>query len=282
MGDPANYIEPFAGSLAVLLARPSTPRIETVNDLDGLLSNFWRAIRWAPESVAEHLDWPVNEVDLRARHRWLIENRTRITEALDVDPEFFDARAAGWWCWGLSCWIGDGWCASLTRKLPNLDGHGGKGVVAASRGDLRGWMVALRDRMREVRVACGDWTRVLTSTVTRASGSGFTGVFLDPPYAEGSMDYAAGGTGTSLSANVRAWAEEHGNDRRFRIVIAGYEGEHAALESCGWRCEAWKTKGGYSGMDGENGNASRERLWLSPHCLKGAQPSLFDVMGGSR
>lgn len=29
-GDVQNYVEPFAGSLAVLLARPSQPRDETV------------------------------------------------------------------------------------------------------------------------------------------------------------------------------------------------------------------------------------------------------------
>ena len=34
LGDVANYVEPFAGSLAVLLARPSAPRVETVNGLD--------------------------------------------------------------------------------------------------------------------------------------------------------------------------------------------------------------------------------------------------------
>ena len=33
-GDVANYVEPFFGSGAVLLARPHPPRIETVNDLD--------------------------------------------------------------------------------------------------------------------------------------------------------------------------------------------------------------------------------------------------------
>ena len=42
-GDVRNYVEPFAGSLACLLARPS-PFVgtETVNDADGLISNFWR------------------------------------------------------------------------------------------------------------------------------------------------------------------------------------------------------------------------------------------------
>ena len=34
-GDVPNYIEPFAGSLAVMLARPHAPRTETVNDVNG-------------------------------------------------------------------------------------------------------------------------------------------------------------------------------------------------------------------------------------------------------
>ena len=36
LGDVDNYVEPFAGSLAVLLGRPShhTGRAETVNDAD--------------------------------------------------------------------------------------------------------------------------------------------------------------------------------------------------------------------------------------------------------
>src|SRR4051812_38768261 len=72
-GDPANYVEPFAGSLAVLLARPHVPRIETVNDLDCYLANVWRSIAWAPEEVARWADWPVNEADLHARHRWLVD-----------------------------------------------------------------------------------------------------------------------------------------------------------------------------------------------------------------
>jgi site-specific DNA-adenine methylase len=51
-GDVGNYVEPFAGSLAVLLGRPSTPRTETVNDADCYLANFWRALANDPEGVA--------------------------------------------------------------------------------------------------------------------------------------------------------------------------------------------------------------------------------------
>jgi len=46
-----HYIEPFAGSLAVLLAKAPTTW-ETVNDLDDLLVNFWRVLRDKPEELA--------------------------------------------------------------------------------------------------------------------------------------------------------------------------------------------------------------------------------------
>lgn len=42
-GNVPNYVEPFAGSLAVLLARPHPGKVETANDKDGLIANFWRA-----------------------------------------------------------------------------------------------------------------------------------------------------------------------------------------------------------------------------------------------
>ena len=38
LGPVDNYVEPFAGSLAVLLARPDEPKTETVNDMDCYLS----------------------------------------------------------------------------------------------------------------------------------------------------------------------------------------------------------------------------------------------------
>jgi DNA adenine methylase len=45
-----HYVEPFAGSLAVLLAKPPS-RAETVNDLDGDLMNFWRVLRERPAEL---------------------------------------------------------------------------------------------------------------------------------------------------------------------------------------------------------------------------------------
>lgn len=147
-GNTPNYVEPFAGSLAVLLARPHAPKTETINDLDGLLSNAWRAIRADPDAVAYYADQPVVEVDLHARHTLLVNARETITARLMADPDYYDAKLAGFWVWGACNWIGSGWCdgsgpwvvrdgllvkreraelAGVARKLPHL-GDGGKGV----------------------------------------------------------------------------------------------------------------------------------------------------------
>jgi len=111
-GDVPNYVEPFFGSGAVLLSRPEKHKrkIETINDKDGFVSNFWRAVKLAPEETAEWADWLVSECDLHARHIWLVERKKDLTARLEGDPEYFDAKMAGWWVWGICCWIGSGWC----------------------------------------------------------------------------------------------------------------------------------------------------------------------------
>lgn len=45
-----HYVEPFAGSLAVLLAKTPS-RMETVNDLDQSLMHFWRVLRDCPHEL---------------------------------------------------------------------------------------------------------------------------------------------------------------------------------------------------------------------------------------
>ena len=77
LGDPSGYVEPFAGSAAVLLARPHFEgrRVETINDLDGWLVNVWRAIQSRPDEVARHAVGPVTEIDYHARLAWLQQRR---------------------------------------------------------------------------------------------------------------------------------------------------------------------------------------------------------------
>ena len=131
-GAPDVYCEPFAGSLAVLLANPHPAQREVACDMDGHICNFWRAVRDDPEAVAHHADYPTIHQDLTARHkflvRWAADNAARLSE----DPRYCDAEAAGWWAWGISLWIGGGWCSpsSDSERMPHvLDrAGGGRGV----------------------------------------------------------------------------------------------------------------------------------------------------------
>ena len=113
LGDVYTYVEPFAGSAAVLLNRPSDHKNnrEIINDADGLIVNTWRSLAYYPQETAAWADWPSTESDLHARHTWLLGQREPMTAKLEGDPEWCDPQAAGWWMWGAALWIGGGWCS---------------------------------------------------------------------------------------------------------------------------------------------------------------------------
>lgn len=174
--DVSNYIEPFAGSLAVLLARPGgAGKIETVND---------------------------------------------------------------------------------------------RGLHGTSAPPALGWFLELQERLRRVRVACGDWSRVLGDSVLgkgkNVGGRRPCAVFLDPPYAYDlrTADLYSVDDG-SVSAAVRKWAIDHGDDPDLRIALCGYEGEHEMPD--GWTAQTWKARRGYA--SDANENRKLERIWFSRHCL---------------
>ena len=133
------YAEPFAGSLACLLASEPHAR-EVACDVDGGIVNFWRALRSDPEAVAYHADWPTFHDDLTARHRWLVLWVLEHGERLREDPDYCDAKAAGWWVWGISIWIGGGWCQPNYRakaapdRIPKFAPTPGGGGVSQQSG----------------------------------------------------------------------------------------------------------------------------------------------------
>jgi hypothetical protein len=169
------------------------------------LCNFWRSVQLSPDAVAEAASWPVSEVDLTARHLWLVRWRAeRNIEHLLGDPAWCDPKVAGWWVWGISCWIGGGWCfgkgpwvvgadgritrrekgspgEGADRKLPHLHDNGQGVNHAALREpgvgeepeyhpmtmpELRSWLGFLSARLRHVRLVCGDWHRLVTHSAS--------------------------------------------------------------------------------------------------------------------
>lgn len=131
-GDVQNYVEPFFGSGAVLFGRLTKPKVEVVNDKDHWIANFWRAVQHDPEQVAVFADNPVNEDDLTARQIYLVKYvMPELKKRIVADPDYYDAKAAGWWVWGMSCWIGGGWCSGR-GSWTEEDGE----LVKVSGGDL--------------------------------------------------------------------------------------------------------------------------------------------------
>ena len=142
---------------------------------------------------------------------------------------------------------------------------------------LLNYFTALQQRLRRVRVCCGDWRRVLGPSVTVVHG--ITGIVFDPPYAtsEGrDMNIYAVEDG-DVAHQVRDWCLEHGNHPQLRIVLCGYDPTHDALCTHGWTKMEWHAHGGM-GLQGNNAgraNKDREMLWCSPACLGPAQPRLL-------
>lgn len=301
-----NYVEPFCGSLGMLLARPGgAGKIETVNDAAAAISNVWRAIQADPDAVAKWCDRPVNEVDMHAVHRWLVVRLNEMQEPLREDMDFFDAKVAGLWLWGACIWIGGGWCGGVRRgkPRPNLLSQGvmayspgrrpsfsEQGVHLPSIGNDRGvngvaapptldWMRCLCERLRGVKVCSGDWSRVVTPSALgkgkNVGGRRPTAVFIDAPYPhEGRDPYLYCEDDAEVWGQSQAWAVENGDDPELRIAVCGYSG---ATFPSSWREYAWKASRGYAGADNENRRL--ERVWLSPFCLPiDEQRSLFSGM----
>lgn len=218
---------------------------------------------------------------------------TEWVEWLRADEQHYDAERAGQWVWFVSNWIGRLPSASVSsrsneagvhRQIPHLGtagtgvsrqrphlGDAGKGECARRREILVDWMRRLQDRLRNVRVCCGDWSRLTGKTVTWNNAAPCA-AFLDPPYS------AAAGRDNELYSeecgrvahDMREWAIAEGQRKDMRIAVCGYEGEHTFPDD--WECVAWKAQGGYAHQgDGDTegiANRGRERVWFSPHCLQ--------------
>ena len=268
LGSPAQYIEPFCGSAAVLLAAPRPAALEVVCDGSGFIANFWRAVKHQPAAVAEWADYPVSHIDLGARHGWLMAQRDRIGAEMQ-DPDWpGDAKVAGWWLWGQCCWIGSGWCdwfgkiphagdagmgVQAIGKIPHASsaGMGADALLTSCGRTAWAWLHRIADRLERVRVVHGDWSRCLNNHF----GGDDTAVFLDPPYRSYEAVYGKAG---AVADAVEAWARAN---EHLRIALCGHQGDYA-LD--GWDAVEW-SRGRLTYSGGQT--TDRECVWYSPACL---------------
>jgi len=264
--NPKTYVEPFCGSAAILLARPGVPpfRKEIINDFDGNVANFWRAMKYDPDGVADVADWPINHIDLMARKRYVLKEYDAIREKLLADPEYCNPKIAGYWAWILSNEIGTPFTG--INAIPFIEHPRGVGSIK----NTLEYMKQLQKRLADVMVVCGDWKRVMGGNWRTSDGD--CAVFLDPPYAPetGRSNKIYRSDELTVAKDVLDWCKENGDNRLYKIALCGYDGEHNELENLGWTVHAWKTAGGFAntgkGETRGKENRFKERIWFSPFC----------------
>ncbi len=250
-GDPGYYFEPFAGALGVLLGRPNVGKHEYVGDVDCLITNFLRAARYGdPRELTRLTDWPTSQLDLVARTKWLKQQRQRLHRGLtSTDYQWHDLECAALYAWVHSVRISTngativlGRTAGVRRRSEPLDEY----------------FAALAERLRNVVIDYGDWTR-MTNAAERNCDRADCAILLDPPYdhSTGRQKNIYAHDSPDVSAYVRRWALARAKTHpRLRIALCGYEGEYKMPSS--WEELPWWSRMG----------RGKERIWFSPNCLK--------------
>jgi DNA adenine methylase len=252
-----HYVEPFAGSLAVLLAKRRSPH-ETVNDLDGDLMAFWRVLRerqpeleracfLTPHARAEHLGArdlgeDVDELE-RARRVWvrLTQGRSGQLHHITGWRHYQDPQGA-------------------TSMPAYLAAYAGRIAPAAAR--LAGVSLECLPAL-EIIARYGRHEGVL--------------LYADPPYLESSRQ--SSGRGPSYLHELRTEDEHRELAEALRacsaaVVLSGYDSPLYADLYGGWhRTEI----AGYTG-NGHEGSAARTEVLWSNQPLPLA--TLFDLEAG--
>ena len=197
-GDTSNYVEFIAGGLRALAGRPNDHdwwnRIESINDPECFIANFWRSFRDAPDQVAAHALMPAPPVA-----RW---DRAKFTSTIMSDPNFYDIEVAALW-------------------LASIQKHAGTEIVDTEAALIASQQIA--NRLRGVRVSCGAWTRLLKQAARPRKGQ-HSAIFLDPPLMSSDDSWCLYTLQKktvdtrAIHFQAREWALANGSDPRCRIV----------------------------------------------------------------
>ena len=246
-----HYVEPFAGSLAVLLAKPRSA-METVNDIDGDLVNFWRQLRDNPEGLARVCSLTPHA---RAEHQDAYD--------LDVDDDLERARRV----WVL---LSQGRAGTLRRTGWRFY-RNPAGSSVSMPGYLAGYVRRMDEcagRLSEVSLECRDAIELVREYGQHEDVL----IYADPPYAgPRSRNYRHE---MASDAEHRALAAAL-HECKAAVVLSGYWTDLYRDLYDGWstvELAAWTGNGirdGRSKVDGDR----VEVLWSNRDLER--QPSLF-------
>ncbi len=293
------YIEPFMGTGSVFFSCPHQLDSAILNDSDGLVTNFWRAVKYNPEGVAEHCDMLRDEIECHARFLYTMRHSgadftTRLVESV----YYCDAKLAGWWAGYNSamimpqCGIPGVWYIDDEGRLsraarpyvggvyfqkPNVQG---KACIRWVRqGTVLERLITLKNKLDVACILCGDWHRTMIDHILDMPD---VAIFLDPPY-DSSVNKVKETYKQSIpvTSGVYDWCLEQTTLRpHLRIAVCGYAGEqYEALTDHGWNAHRWATHGGLgkTARSEQTEEADwhtkrmKETIWFSPACLPDAQ-----------
>ena len=269
-------IDAFTGSSSWILASPPVKH-EIVNDLDGYVVNYLRAVKYAPDEVARHLDFPRAELELIAYHHYTRDRLPELVSRLGGDPEYYDPVLAARWAYVMA----HKYDPSLNKSGGWLV-HDGRLIYERGAGRIRGslnsrpsllarlvkerrvskYVAALAERLRGVQVFWNDFEVVVGKA--KQSELGVVGILLDPPYPRHLRDFDYDTDAADVWHRAARWAVSNGDNPRLRIAICGYnEADSDALFPSGWARFVWR-------RSGIGQNKDRECIWFSPHCGGGS------------
>ena len=203
-----HYVEPFAGSLAVLLAKQPS-RAETVNDLDGDLVTFWRVLRDQPEDLCRLAEMTPH-------------SRAELTESwLDCDDDLERARRV--WV-RLTQSRGHSLKRTGWKFSRNVDvGHASQRVRAfADR------MPQAAERLSRVTLESRDALDVIRDYGSEASAC----LYVDPPYLGSTR--ATNYRVEMTADNAHVALAEALNECKSSVVLSGYDAPLYAELFDGW------------------------------------------------
>lgn len=250
-----HYIEPFAGGLSVLLAKKPS-RMETVNDLDGLLMTFWRVLRDKPEQLARACALTPH-------------SRAELADARDTDLEGLDDVERARLVW---VQLAQGRGGTLRRSTgwrhyanPSRNSTGMPGYLSA----YVERMTAAAERLHHVSLE----SRPALEIVEKYGAHSDCCLYVDPPYLGNVRSSAGGGNG------YRVDMPDHGDHVellwtlmgcRASVVLSGYPSDLYDDALRGWhRLEIPHMTG-----LGNGGNQARTEVIWSNRPIN-EQPSLF-------
>lgn len=289
LGKVDGYVEPFAGSCAVMLANTNIPRKEVINDIDAFVTNFWRSVQHDHEMVLRSASKISNDLDNVAKKKYLVERYADLKEKCSEDFAYFDAQLAGFWLFCNANSLNPSIAKDNvnTRLFISPSGSGRGFQMTRTSLDpyesFEEWMHVLCVRFQRVAVLCRDWRDVKGSDYITyfnyGAGKAITGIYLDPPYTKESRVGAVyAQEDFDVAADCREWAYDRGDDPALRIVLSGYQTEFDSLPA-GWRMYDVPRKAGHENF-GKTKDKDRARpvevLVASPHChAGGSQMGLF-------